>query len=291
MPQGITTTGALTDSLPDIINEARIVREYEGVITQLCDKHTLGKGEGVNWNEVSLSALTAQAITESTVLDNPQQMEDTLLTITPTQTGVQTIITDRTANRISKNAFGKLGTLAGNAMSRKKNADGLTQVDSTSNTVGAAGSALTSGHIAAAVSNIEGNTTEGAIGMISCVLHPFQIKDLYDELVAGVGTAILTEGPTARVFQRGFDLPVANCKVYGDGNITIDSGDDAKGGVLAKEGLILVQGRALKVETRRRPEIGGGATELFMYDEYAFGFRSSGRWVYEVETDATAPTS
>ena len=54
-------------------------------------------------------------------------------------------------------------------------------------------------------------------------------------------------------------------------------------------GLVLVEGRSPYVETKRLPELGGGATAIFMYDEYAYGERSSGNWIYEVHTDATAP--
>jgi hypothetical protein len=121
-------------------------------------------------------------------------------------------------------------------------------------------------------------------------LHPFQIHDLYNELVAGVGTAPITDGITAKVFQSGFDLPVAGVKVYPDGNISVDSSDDAKGAVFAKEGVILVQGRAPRVVTVRNEKRGGGGNHVYHYDEYAYGERQS-VWNYLMESDCTAPTS
>jgi len=51
---------------------------------QLVDKQTLGEGIGLSWQEITYAQLTAQAITETTELDNPQQIADSLLTITPT---------------------------------------------------------------------------------------------------------------------------------------------------------------------------------------------------------------
>ena len=53
----------------------------------------------------------------------------------------------------------------------------------------------------------------------------------------------------------------------------------------------MIQGRAPRVETKRRPEIGGGATSMYHYDEYAYGVRSSTNWLFEIQSDATAPTS
>ena len=291
MASGNTTTGSLADSLPTLIAAARIVREQEGVMSQLVDVQTLGENTGLNWNEVSFDKLQAQAVTENTVLDNPQQMSDTLFAITPTQVGIETLITDRVAARISANAFAKLGMLAQNAVQRKKDEDGITVLDGATTSFAGAGTTLTSGHISAGVSQITSNATEPGNPPIHCVLHGFQIKDLQDELVSGIGTYAIPEGLTARVFSEGFKGSISGAGIFEDGNITIDSSSDAKGGVFAKEAIVLVQGRMPRAVPVRKEEIGGGATAIFYYDEYAYGERSSGNWLYEIYSDATAPTS
>jgi len=290
MAVGNTTTGSLADSLPTVIASARIVREYEGVMPQLVEKQTLGEGIGLTWNEIKLDQLTAQDITENTVLDNPQQVVDTLLTVTPTAAGVETVITDRVAARISKNAYAKIGSLAQNAIQRKKDEDGLLMLDDFSNSYCSAGSTLTSGHISAGMGLITGNATEQGNPPYRCVLHPYQIHDIEDEIVAGVGTYIVNEGLTARVFNEGFRGMIAGAQLYPDGNITIDGSYDAKGGVFAQEALIIVQGRAPRMVAVRAEEIGGGATKVYHYDEYAYGERLN-TWGVELYSDATAPTS
>jgi len=291
MTVGNTTTSSLADSLPTVIGSARIVREQEGVVPQLCDKVTLGEGIGLSWNEVSMDQITAQAITETTELDNPQQLSDSLLTVTPTVVGIETVITDRVANRISKNAYAKIGSLAQNAVQRKKDEDGLTAIDGATTQLCGAGVTLTSGYISAGVVRISSNTTEPGNAPYYCVLHGYQIKDIYDEIIAGVGTYVIPEGMTARVFAEGFRGQIGGAMIYEDGNISIDSSDDAKGGVFAKEALVLVQGRSPRTVPVRAENIGGGATKLYHYDEYAYGERSSGNWLYEIASDATAPTS
>lgn len=291
MPSGWTTTSALADSLDDVRSSARIVREFEGVMPQIVSKETLGEGIGLDWKELSYAALTATAVTETTDLDNPQQLSDSVLTITPTVVAVETFITDRVAARINRKGFAKMGSLAQNAIQRKKDEDGLLVLDGATTSLVGAGSTLTSGHIAAAAYRITSNATEPGKKPIRCVLHGFQIKDLFDELVSGVGTYAVPEGPTARVFSSGFNLPVAGAEVFEDGNITIDGSDDAKGGVFAQEGIILVQGRAPRILTKYREERGGGGTSVYHYDEYAYGERSAGNWLYEIYSDATSPTS
>ena len=288
---GWTTTSALADSLPSMKSSARIVREYEGVVPQLVTKVTLGKGIGTTWQEIKYDQLTAQAITETTDLNNPQQIQDSLITVTPTVVGLETFITDRVQARISPVGYAKIGQLGQNAMQRKKDEDGLVLFASgTGSSDPGAGVTLSSGYIASASANITGNTTEPGMPPIRCVLHPFQIKDLYDELVAGVGTGVVSEGPTARVFSQGFNLPVAGCEIYPDGNITIDGSGDAIGGVFPQEGILLVQGRAARIVPVRNEARGGGGYHVYHYDEYAYAVRLAA-WVYSMTSDATAPTS
>ena len=287
---GNTTTGSLADSLPTIIASARIVREQEGVMPQLVEKVTLGEGVGLSWNEVSYAQLTAQAVTETTELDNPQQLSDTLITITPTVVGIETVITDRVAARITKNGYAKLGALAQNAMQRKKDDDGLTVLDGFSNSYCGAGETLTSGHIGAAMALIKGNASEPGKPPYRCVLHSYQIHDIEDELIAGVGTYNVGEGLTARVFSDGFRGMIAGAQIYEDGNITEDATNDMIGGVFAQEAIVLVQGRAPRAVAVRDEALGGGATKVYHYDEYAWGERLD-TWGVEVISDMSVPTS
>ncbi len=288
---GWTTTSALADSLDDVRSSARIVREFEGVMPQLVDNVTLGEGIGTAWQEIKYDQLIAQAVTETTDLDNPQQLADSLISITPTVVGIETFITDRVRARISKIGLSKIGQLGQNAIQRKKGEDGLILAASASTTASpGAGVTLTSGYVAAASFNITSNTTEPGHKPIRFVAHGFQLKDLYDELVAGVGTYVVDEGPTARVFQNRFDLPIAGAEVYEDGNITIDGSGDANAICFAMDGIVLVQGRAARIISVRNEKRGGGGDHVYHYDEYAYGIRLS-NWVYSMESDATAPTS
>ena len=298
MAVGNTITDSLADSIPTMIASARIVREFAGVMPNLVDRQRLDENTGTVWNEVSMAKLTAQAVTESTELDNPQQMEDTLFSITPTVIGVHTVITDRVALRISSNAYAQTGSLAQNAIERKKDQDGLTALDGATTPLGSAGQPLNSGEIAAAAYRITSNTTEPAPASapIHAVHHGFCLKDIDDELInAGLDTttgegAPLTIGVAAETYQNRYRGTIAGARLYEDGNIQL-SGTNAKGGVFSQMALVLVEGRSPYVETKRMPELGGGATALYHYDEYAYGERSSGNWLYELENDATAPTS
>ena len=296
MAVGNTITDSLADSIPTMIASARIVREFAGVMPNLVDRQRLDENTGTVWNEVSMSKLSAQAVTENTELDNPQQMEDTLFSVTPTVIGVHTVITDRVALRISANAYAQTGSLAQNAIERKKDQDGITAIDGATTALGGA-NALDSGEIAAAAYRITSNTTEPAPANapINAVHQGFCLKDIDDELItAGIEQttgAPLTSGVAVEAYQNRYRGTIAGAKLYEDGNLTIDGSDDAKGGVFSQMAIVLVEGRSPYVEAKRMPELGGGATALYHYDEYAYGERSSGNWLCEVIADATAPTS
>jgi hypothetical protein len=141
------------------------------------------------------------------------------------------------------------------------------------------------------------NVVEMGMGPLRCVLHGFQVKDIYDAVAQ---TPLITGNEAigdyqARIFQDGYRGKIHGAQVYEDGNITIDADADAKGGLFPQNGIVLVQGRNLKRFTRQEPDVGGGATSFWLYDEYAYGERLAGgttqAFVYELYSDATAPTS
>ncbi len=291
---GETTTGSLTDSLPTMIADARIVREYEGTYLRTCEQRNLKDGTGLDWNEIALGQLQAQDITETTRNENAQQIADTIFTITPTMSQILVKITDRTYRRIASVVNGKIGSLAGNAMSRKQDEDYLALFSSFNGASDpGAGAALANGYIASAVANIQGNTTEPSMGAIFAVLHGFQIYDIERQIVPGSSTLAnaLTEQLGNEVFRQGLRGQCSGAMVFVDGNITINSADDATGAVHSKEAVVCVNGMGIKTETRRDPSYGGGADEVFMTAEYGFGERSAGNWAYSMVSDATAPTS
>lgn len=291
MVSGNTITTSLSNAMNDVISSARVVREKEGTMPNLVEKKTLGVGIGSDWNEVSWEALTAaQAITETTVLTNPQQYQVSLKTITPTMVGLETFVTDLVADRLSSIALGQMGGLMQNAAQRKKNADGLVVLDSAATSLAGAGVVLNTGYITAAKATIKGNSTEPGNPPYRYVGHSYQVKCFEDEIIAGVGTYGATDGLTARVFTEGFSGRIGGVEIYADDNLTIDSSGDAKGGVFAQEGIVLVQGSSPKVVPVRQEHIGGGGTSVYLYDNYAYGTRST-YWVIEIYGDAATPTS
>jgi hypothetical protein len=217
------------------------------------------------------------------------------MSIEPTMTQIIIKVTDRTYRKIAKIVSEKFGTLVGNAMSRKKDEDYLALFSTFATTCSpGTGTTFSSGYISAAKNNITSNVTEPSMAQVFTVLHGFQIKDVQDELLAGVGTYTVPTGMTEEIFRRGFSGTVAGSNIFEDGNITVDSTPDANGATHSREAVIACVGMEIKREVDRDLYFGGGADVISLVDEYAFAERRSGTtqvWAMRHQSDATAPTS
>lgn len=290
MPSGVTVSGTLADSLPTVIQSARVIREFAGTMPKLVDRRKVGTGEAGTWSEVSLSQLTAGDITETTKLENYQQLVDTLFSLQPAQVGLALKITDRAKWKISQNVAALIGSLAQRAMNTKKDKNLLAIGASATTDLGASGNPMTLGLISAASVRITGNTTEPGVEMPKYFVgKSFHMKDLYDEITAGVGTYPIPAGLTEETFRRGFKGSILDVELYQDDNITV-SGSDSIAMAFGKDAIVHVEGMAPRAYTERDNSYGGGADVMYLYDDYATGIRQQ-VWLYAITADVTAPTS
>lgn len=289
---GETTTGSLSDALPEIVADARLVHEYEGTWMRTTDVKRQQPNTGLLWTEFSLDQKQGQDITETTLNNNFQTLSGTLLSVEPQMSQIIIKITDRTYRKLASVVKDKFGSLGGNAMTRKQDEDYLA-IFSTFGTGASPGSGnpISFGHISAAVSRIQSNATEPAQAEAYFVGHGFQFKDIQDELLAGVGTYTVQGGLTEETFRRGFKGSIADANGFADGNITIDSTPNARGAVHSRNAVVAAIGMELKKETDRDMYFGGGADAVSLVNEYAFVERSAGNWAFTMLSDATSPTS
>jgi hypothetical protein len=295
MAVGETTTGSLSDALPQVVSEARIKKEFEGTWRRTCDIKQQQPNTGLSWTEFSIDKVSRQSITETTDNRNFQQLSGSLQSIEPTMNQVIIKVTDRAYRKIASAVKGKFGGLAGNAMNRGDDEDYLSLFStfSTTNSPGS-GNPMSFGYISSAKVNVTSNVTEPSMAEVFTVLHGRQIKDIQDEVLAGVGTYTIPEGMTEQVFRKGFAGTVAGSNVFEDGNITVDATPNANGATHSREGVIAAVGLEIKSEADRDLYFGGGADVISLTNEIAFAERKSGTtqvWAYRHFSDATAPTS
>lgn len=296
MPSGDTFVTDVSEGLDTVILSARTTREYPAdVMVKLVDRQTLTEGQGTAWREFLATQLTAQDAGENDEIDNPQQLDGSVLSITPTLAVIQTFIGDRVALRLNRKAYATFGRLGQEAIDRKKDQDIITIFASATTTLAGTGVTLTSGHCRAAVERITADADEPGHMPIYIVLHGYGINDIMSEVVAGVGTYPLPDGYTQEKWERGMqNFSIDGAAVYRDGLIAVNSTPDARGGIFSGGvggAIVLVQGKSPWKSERYEPQKGYGGWNVWLKDEYATGERSAGNWLYGVLHDATAPTS
>ena len=291
MATGPTTSISLQDSIPTMIQSARVVREFLAVMTRLVDRRRLPNGQGRTWNEIALNKLYAQGVSETTDLrDSPQEIIDTLFSITPTMAGLSIKLTRKAKRVISPNVAAETGVLGARAVARKVDVDLLAAGASFTTDLGAAGNPLTYGLVSAASARVTGNLTEAYDGPKYLVAKTAQIKDLQDQIVGGLGTYPIPAGITEETYRRGFSGTIAMCEAYNDDNMSVDASDDAVAFVFGREGLVHVETEMPSSYTEFLPGFGGGTDLLYYYDEYGNGIRQQ-VWGYAITADAAQPTN
>ena len=295
MPGGETYLTQVEEGLATAIASARRTREFpSNVMLRLADRQTLKEGTGTAWREFLSDTLSASDASETGTYDNPQELDGSILQATPTLVICQTFIGDRVQLRLDPKAYNTFGSLAQDAMNRKKDQDLLLIFATATTTLAGTGQTLASGHIIAAAQRIRADATEPWAGRLCCVDHGYARADIANELLAGVGSYPLPEGQTARVYANGFEGRIDSVEFYVDGLIAVDSTPDVRGAVFASGddgAVVCVQGKSPWMDKRYEPDRGYGGWNIWHKDEYVVVERSPGNWMFSLLSDGTAPTS
>jgi len=290
----ITTTAELGDTIPTVIEEARHTAQFQAVMANLCWRITKQKGDGSTVNVPYWGEVTAVGLTEGVDMTASSAMEDTNVQITPAEVGVKIILTDKLVRDNMNDVKAAAGKILGAAMEKKRDKDLLGQFADATTDLGGSND-LTMGFIAAARALLAGNaTTAGGPAPLpyACVHHPFVLLDLVDVVTpilpeAGslaIGTALSDEILRNYTIGRLFGMPIIE-----DGNITIDTTPDARGGVFASGtggGIILATANEWSVEPERDASLRGW--ELNVVGEYGVGEYLAG-WIVSLNSDAATP--
>jgi hypothetical protein len=244
--RGTVRSSDIDDAFVPMITESRFTEEHATTMAALVRREDLEKGRGGSVKIPKYTAFDdAEDLAEGVDITQGQRVLDSLTTITPTEIGLKVVVTKRTVDTRRDDILEIIGKLAGDAMGRKAEKMALTMLDGFSNALGSAGTALTWEHIGAAKVAIRGGgggaaaLTEPApmSSPIVGVFHPHQLWPLAKDL-APAGTYPVPSGLSAEIVKKGKVGKVADVPLFEAGLLTIDSSDDAKGGVFCKDALI-----------------------------------------------------
>jgi N4-gp56 family major capsid protein len=279
-----TTSSTLSELYTEIVAEALFVASERSIMRPLVKNYAItGGGKSV---EVPIySAVSASAVSEAADLSNTA-INPTSVTITASENGIMTTLTDLGRNAAPRNVAADIGKLFGEAIAKKIDTDLTALFGGFSNTVGGNTTVMSAALIFNAVAKLR--ATGVPSDNLACILHPNIAFDLKSGLSntfanpnAGVGNEAL---------RTGFAGQIAGVSVYETSNMADASGNnpgttgDYKGAVFHSDALGLAMMQDLKIETQRDASL--RADEIVATAVYGVG-ELQDSYGCEVEADSS----
>jgi len=244
-----TTSSTISELYTEIIAEAMFVANERSLMRGLVKNYTIaGGGKSV---EVPIyAAVSAAAVSEASDLSNTA-VNPSSVTITASEIGIMTTLTDLARNSASRNVASDIGRLFGEAIAKKIDVDLIALFDGFSKIVGGADVAFSAAKLFEAVAELRNLAVPSSD--LACVVHPYIAFDMKSGVsnTFGAGSGATTDiGNEA--MRSGFVGTVAGVPVYESANISnTGTTGDYKGAVFHKDALGLAMMQDLKLETQR----------------------------------------
>ena len=260
-----STSSTLSELYTEIVAEALFVASEKSIMRPLVKNYAIsGGGKSV---EVPIyAAVSAAAVSEASDLSNTA-INPTSVTITASENGIMTTLTDLARNAAPRNVAADIGRLFGEAIAKKQDTDLTALFDGFSTAVGSGSTALTAALVFQSIANVRnaGVSMDG----VSAVLHPMVAYDLKANLTNTFANANAND-VSNEALRNGFVGRLGGVPIYETTNIDNDgTAGDYKQGVFHKDALGLAMMQDLKIETQRDASL--RADEIVATSVYGVG--------------------
>ena len=259
-----STSSTLSELYTEIVAEAQFVASEKSIMRNLVKNYAIsGGGKAV---EVPVYAqVSAAAVAEATDLSNTA-IDPSSVTITASEVGVMTTLTDLARNSAPRNVAADIGKLFGEALARKQDADLTALFDGFSVTSGDGSAAISPAVIFNALSTLRANALPANESAV--VLHPkiaYDLKSGLTNTFAGLDTETSNEA-----LRSGFVGKLAGLNIFETSNIAnTGTAGDYKGGAFHKDALAIAMMQDVKIETQRDASL--RADEIVATSVYGVG--------------------
>jgi len=259
-----TTSSTISELYTEIVAEAQFVASEKSIMRNLVKNYAItGGGKAV---EVPVYAqVSAAAVSEASDLSNTA-INPTSVTITASEVGIMTTLTDLARNSAPRNVAADIGKLFGEALARKQDADLTGLFDSLTTEVGDGSAAISPAAIFNAMSTLRANSLP--INECAVVLHPkiaFDLKSGLTNTFAGLDTENSNEA-----LRSGFVGKLAGMNIFETSNMSnTGNAGDYKGAAIHKDALAIAMMQDVKIETQRDASL--RADEIVATSVYGVG--------------------
>jgi len=242
-----STSSTLSELYTEIVAEAQFVAQEQSIMRNLVRNYAIsGGGKAV---EVPIyAAVSAAAVSEASDLSNTA-IDPSSVTITASEVGVMTTLTDLARNSAPRNVAADIGRLFGEAIAKKQDTDLTAKFDGFSTAIGDGTAAITAAKVFAAASDLR----SAALNINECavVLHPKIAFDLKANLTNTFANSNANDLAN-EALRSGFVGTLAGMRVFETSNMSnTGNAGDYKGAAFHRDALALAEMQGLKVETQR----------------------------------------
>ena len=270
MPQ-TATTGNLASAQRIVIEQARFTAEHNAPMLQLVEHFRLGKGEK-QIDVPKVGQFTAQSVGDGVDIVDEQDIGMTIVTLTTSEVGLKIILTDKLVRQLNEDTFRMVGRQAGDAMARKKDGDLLALFSALNGgtDLGAAGRDMELGNVSVLIGHAMANKFPKPWAIVQ---HPWATMHVAMSSFGfsggapgGAPGAAFPSTFSQDMLKDFFQVSVGGTPIFHDGNLTVDSSDDAIGAIFSKNALAYAE----SVEYNQEPERDASrrATELVWTSDY-----------------------
>ena len=258
------TTGSLENAQRIIIASARYTEEHNAPAMALVEQFNLPKGSK-QVTVPKVGQMNMSDLVDGQDIIDEEEIGMTTVDLTAAEVGAKIIITDKLARQSSENVFSIIGRQLGDGMARKKDTDVTALYSGFGTDIGAAGRSMSLANVSATVAYAKGNKFGSQVYIVQ---HPFAVWDIANTAVTASTTYPVPHGWSEDLLGNFFSglRPINGVPIFEDGNITIDSSDDAVGVCCDKTALAVL--KSVDTRTERQRDASLRATEVVMTSDY-----------------------
>ena len=258
------TTGNLENAQRIIISTARYTEEHNAPAIALVEQFNLPKGSK-QVTVPKVGQMDMSDLVDGQDIVDEEDIGMTTVDLTAAEVGAKIIITDKLARQSAQNVFSIIGRQLGDGMARKKDKDVLALYSGFGTDLGAAGRAMSLANVSATVAYAKGNKFGSQVYIVQ---HPFAVWDIANTAVTASTTYPVPAGWSMDLLGNFFSglRPINGVPIFEDGNISIDSQDDAIGVCADRSALAVL--KSVETRTERQRDASLRATEVVITADY-----------------------
>ena len=272
------TTGNLENAQRIILAAARYTEEHNAPAMALIESFDLPKG-AKQVTVPKVGQMSMSDLTDGQDIIDEEEIGMTTVDLTASEVGAKVILTDKLVRQAADNVMSIVGRQLGDGMARKKDTDvhALYSGLNGGTTLGATGATMSLANVAGAIAYSKAYKFGSQVYILQ---HPNAVFDIANTAVTASTTYPVPNGWSEDLlgnFWSGL-RPLNGVPIFEDGNLSVDSSDDAVGVIADKSALAVL--KSVDTRTERQRDASLRATELVMTADYG---------VFELDASRGAP--